>query len=141
MSKLGSMGEQPLFELIVSRRDCLEALKWTREYVFTSLRERGFDPTKIPTISGLLPAGTGSGMTTTVPHFDQNNRELSEAIHEIWVEFLEQGMRRGYVPESTQGHESRLKARQMRPEFYNWLLTLKKTLDPNNIMNPGVYFP
>jgi len=141
MSKLGSMGEQPMFELIVSRRDCLEALKWTREYVFNSLRERGFDPTKIPTISGCLPAGTGSGMTTTVPHFDQNDRELSEAIHEMWVEFLEQGMRRGYVIESTQGHESILKARQMRPEFYNWLLTLKKTMDPNNIMNPGVYFP
>jgi FAD/FMN-containing dehydrogenase len=80
-------------------------------------------------------------MTTTVPHFDQNNRELSEAIHEMWVEFLEQAMRRGYVIESSQGHESLLKARQMTPEFYNWLLTLKKTLDPNNIMNPGVYFP
>ena len=31
----------PLFELIVSRRDILEAYKWSREYVFNSLRERG----------------------------------------------------------------------------------------------------
>ena len=141
MGKLGTLGEQPLFELIVSRRDHLEALKWTREYVFNSLRERGFDPASISIISGLLSAGTGNGMTTTIPHFDQNNRELSEAIHEMWLEFLEQAMRRGYVPEATQGYEARLKARQMTPEFYNYLLSLKKTLDPNNIMNPGLYFP
>jgi len=91
-------------------------------------------------VSGLLSSGTGSGMTTIVPFTDQNDRELRQAIYEILVEYLEQAMRRGYVPEATQGHEAKLKARQWTPEFYDFVLTLKKTLDPNNIMNPGVYF-
>ena len=52
-------------------------------------------------------------MTTIIPFFDQNDKELNRAIHEILVEFLEQAMRRGYVLEATQGHESRLKARSV----------------------------
>jgi len=140
MGKLGTMGEQPMFELIVSRRDILEALKWSREWIFNSLAEKGIDRAKLTIISVLLSAGTGYGMTSVVPMFDQNDQELSRVIHELLVEFLEQAMRRGYVIEATQGHESRLKARQWTPEFYNYVLTLKKTLDPNNIMNPGVFF-
>jgi len=141
MSKLNSMGEQPLFELILSRRDTLEAFKWSREWVFNALRERGFDPAEIPLISGLLSAGTGTGMTTVEPLFDQNDKELTSAISEMLPEFLEQAMRRGYVPEATQSHQSRLKARQWTPNFYNYILSLKKMMDPNNIMNTGIFFP
>jgi len=139
--KMATQGQFPLFELIVSRRDELEAYKWSREFVINGLEERGYDRTNIPMISGMLAAGTGSGMTTVIPLIDQSDRELLNAMHELMTEWLEQAVRRGYVPEATQGHESRLKARQWTPEFYDFALTQKKTLDPNNIMNPGVYFP
>ncbi|MFC1925665.1 FAD-binding oxidoreductase [Chloroflexota bacterium] len=140
MSKWATMGMFPLFELIVSRRDILETLKWSREYLFDSLKERGIDPTRLPIISGLLSAGTGNGMTTTEPFVDQSDKEFNNVVHEIWLEFLEQARRRGYVVEATQGHESRLLAKSWTPEFYNYVLSLKKFLDPNNIMNPGVFF-
>jgi len=80
-------------------------------------------------------------MIGVTPMIDQSDEELNRNTYEMMVEFLEQAMRRGYVPEGSQGHESRLKARQWTPEFYSFAMMLKKTLDPNNIMNPGVYFP
>ncbi len=75
-----------------------------------------------------------------LPFVDRNDRELNRTIYEVWVEFLEQARRRGYGIDGTQGYESRLIAKQWTPEFYSYVLTLKKTLDPNNIMNPGVFF-
>ncbi len=139
--RMATYGQFPLMELMVSRRDILEAYKWSREFYFNALAKRGMDRNAIPIISVLLFAEPGHGMTSVTPMIDQSDRELVKMIHEFMVEFLEQAMRRGYVPEATQGHESRLKARQWTPEFYNFALTLKKTLDPNNIMNPGVFFP
>ena len=139
--KLATYGQFPLFELMLSRRDILEAYKWSREWIFNTLEKKGADRTKTNIVGGILSAWTGSGMITIIPLFDQSDTELHVKIHETLVEWLEQSMRRGYVIESTQGHESRLKARSWTPEFYNFALTLKKTLDPNNIMNPGVFFP
>lgn len=141
MGRQATLGLIPLFENIVSRRNILESMKWSREYLFNSFREKGVDATKIPIVSGLLSVGTGNGMTFTDPYLDQSNPEIISTVREIWMEFLEQNRRRGYGVECTQGHESRLMAKSWTPEFYNYALTMKKTLDPNNIMNPGVFFP
>jgi len=141
LGKMATYGQFPLCELMLSRRDILEAYKWSREWLFEEFSKRGVDRNKFPIISVLLFAEPGHGMTSVTPLIDQSDKELHQKIYEIQVEYLEQAMRRGYVPEASQGHESRLKARQWTPEFYSFAMMLKKTLDPNNIMNPGVYFP
>jgi len=141
MNSQASMGQIILFDLVLSRRDLLEAYKWSRECYSNTLREMGVDPATIPTISGIFPAGTGYGGITISPLFDQNDKELHKALHETHVEWLEQAMRRGYIIEGSQGHQSRLKVKQWTPEYYNYVLSLKNFLDPNNIMNPGIYFP
>jgi len=141
MGRMATYGQFPLHELMVSRRDIEECYKWAREYVIGSFRKRGIDKTRYQLISPCLFAEPGHGMIGVTPMIDQSDEELSRNVYEMMVEFLEQAMRRGYVPEGSQGHESRLKARQWTPEFYSFAMMLKKTLDPNNIMNPGVYFP
>ncbi len=140
MNQMATLGNLPLLETNVSRRDILEAYKWSREYFFNSLAEKGIDKARLQFITGLLSSGTGYGMTTVIPFLDQSDPELVRAIHEIWVEFLEQARRRGYILEGTQGHEARLKAKQWTPEFHHFVLSLKQMLDPNNIMNPGIFF-
>ncbi len=140
MRKFATLGQMPWFEFIDSRRDNLGNLKWTREYVFNSMRERGVDLAKLTILNGLTTAGLGCGIATTGVFYDQQDKEVEKAVHEAMAEFFEQGRRRGYVIEAGHGHESRLRAKSWTPEFYNYALTLKKTLDPNNIMNPGVYF-
>jgi glycolate oxidase len=140
MSVFATLGQAPMLELIVPRSEILECYKWAREHVLTALEKRGIDSKNIPFLSILLPTGTGYGMITVNVIADESNLKLAKDIYEIQVEFLEQGMRRGYVLEATQGHEARLKARQWTPEFFDFASTLKKALDPNNIMNPGLYF-
>ena len=97
ISRFATLGLLPLFELIVSRRDILEAYKWSREYLFNSLRERGIDTTRLTIAGGLLSCGTGYGMTPVDPFFDQSDRELHRAFHEILVEFLEQARPRSML--------------------------------------------
>ncbi len=141
VSQMATLGQLPLFELILSRRDILDAFKFTRAFVKDGLKERGYDTAAVSLISVLLSAGTGYGMTSVIPAFDANDKKLAKTLQEMMVEWLEQCMRRGYVPEATHGHESRLKARQWTGEFYHYARNMKKFLDPNNIMNPGVFFP
>lgn len=141
LSKHATLGMLPLFETIVSRRDHLEIYKWSREFIFSSLEKRGIDKTKLHIISGLLSSGPGFGLTTVIPYVDQSDKKIAGAIHEIWLEFLEQATQRGVALDAFQGHYSKLMAKRWTPEFYNFVKTLKKLLDPNNIMNPGVIFP
>jgi len=140
MGRASTTGQFPLFEFIVSRRDVLECFKWSREFFQKGCKEKGIDETKIINLQVLLSVGTGYGMTSMIPTFDPSDQELHRKMHELFLEFLEEGSRRGYVIEAPQGQESRLKAKQWTPEFYNYILTLKRMLDPNNIMNPGVLF-
>jgi FAD/FMN-containing dehydrogenase len=105
------------------------------------LSERGIEKTRLTILPLLLPFGSGCWDTAIVPFFDQNDKELHSALHEVFLEYLEASRRRGYIIEGSQGHESRLRAMSWTPEFYHYARTLKKVLDPNNIMNPGVYFP
>jgi len=146
MGKMSGTGQMPYFEFHVCRRDLLEAYTWGREYLLSLFRERGIlsdlsDMSKVKTVALIFPFGTGCGVISLVPFFDQNDRELERTIHELMVKFFEQVRRRGYAIEGSQGYQSRLKASQWTPEFYDYVLTQKKTLDPNNIMNPGVFFP
>ena len=140
MNKMATLGLEPLLELIVSRRDILECFKWSREYLFKELADHGIDKSKIPYITGLLSSGPGYGMTTVIPYLDQSDPERLKAIREIWMNFLEQARRRGYGIEATQGHMSREMAKSWTPEFYHFIRTMKQRMDPNNIMNPGVFF-
>ena len=141
MNMMASMGQIPLFELILPRRNMLECYRWSSDYLYKALEERGIDKSRLPIIAGLSSSGTGTGITSIVPLVDQSDEELCQAMYEIQVEYLEQAIRRGYVPDATQGYQSKLRARQWTPEFYDFVLSFKKTLDPNNIMNPGIYFP
>jgi len=141
MGKLATMGLEPFFEVLVSARDILEAHKWSREWFFNALAERGIDRTKITIMPVLLPFGPSCWDTVIAPFFDQNDKELHRTMHELMVEYLEQSRRRGYIIEGSQGYESKLRAISWTPEYYHYVRNLKKILDPNNIMNPGVYFP
>ncbi|MFC1924576.1 FAD-binding oxidoreductase [Chloroflexota bacterium] len=145
VGKWASVGLFSLFELVVSRRDILEAVKWSNEFmddVVRKMRERGIDTSKIPIVGSAMPAAPeGVGIIARGVCFDQNDKEAHEAIHESLLEFLEQAGRRGYIFDATHGVGSKIRAKFWTPEYYDFALTLKEILDPNNIMNPGVYFP
>lgn len=141
LGRIATLGQYASFEFFVSRKDMLEGFKWLKEYVDKGLRDRGIDRSRVDITGGLASCGLGFGNVCYDPFFEQNDKELHAVLHEMFLEFLEQASRRGYVIDCPQGHESRVRAKQWTPEYYNYMLRLKKFLDPNNILNPGVTFP
>ncbi|MFC2009775.1 FAD-binding oxidoreductase, partial [Chloroflexota bacterium] len=143
LGKWASVGLFALYELVVSQRDLKEALKWTCEFMDNlrgEMAEKGIDTSKIPFIACAMPAAPEAvGILACGTHFDQNDKDVHRAIHEGLLEFLEQASRRGYVFDATHGYGSKVRAKFWTPEYHNYVLTMKKVLDPNNIMNPGVY--
>ena len=128
-------------EVTTSARDALEAHKWSCEWFYSALAERGVDKDNMVIMPLLFPFGSSCWDTCMVPFFDQRDKKMHGIMHELMVEYLELARRRGYIIEASQGHESRIRAQSWTPEYYQYVRNLKKMLDPNNIMNPGVYFP
>jgi len=143
VGKLANMGQMPFFELVVSKRDLLECIKWASEYLdnlMLKMSERGLDVSNIPLNRSFLPAGPeGIGIIAVTPFYKQDDKEVSKMVYEGFLEFLEQAHRRGYEFDGMHNNGSNYKARFWTPQYYAFVSTLKKTLDPNNIMNPGVY--
>ena len=140
MGKVGTMGMYSLFEFITSKRDILKCMKFSINFFEESLKRKGIDKSEVLALTVFLPCGPNFGMTSIIPFYDPSNRELGEKLFELQKELLETGASRGYWIEASQSWESLLKAKYWSPELYNYILTLKKTLDPNNIMNPGIFF-
>jgi FAD/FMN-containing dehydrogenase len=55
------------------------------------------------------------------------------------MEYLEQATRRGVALDASQGLYSRIMAKRWTPEYRDTVVALKRLLDPNNIMNPGLF--
>ncbi len=143
VGKLAPMGQMPFFELVVSKRDLLESIKWACEYLdnlIIKMSKAGIDTSNIPLNRTFLPAGPeGIGIMAVCPFYNQSNKEAGRMVHEGFLEFLEQAHRRGYQFDGTHNNGSKYKARFWTPSYNAFASMLKKTLDPNGIMNPGVY--
>lgn len=111
--------------------------------MINGLKAKGIDESRYTNLGGCaLASGPGLGTTSLLPCIDTSDPELVVIVRELHEQFLEEAARRGYVIGACSGHEARVKALyEWRPEYYNYVLNLKKMLDPNNIMNPGVFFP
>lgn len=140
MGKVGTLGMYSLFEFMASRRDILKCMKFSIDFFEEGLKRKGIGKSEVTALTVFLPCGPNFGMTSIIPLYDPSNRELSKKLFELQKELLDAGASHGFCIEAAQSWESRLKAKYWSPEIYNYLLTVKKTLDPNNIMNPGLFF-
>jgi FAD/FMN-containing dehydrogenase len=144
IGKHATTGQMLFHEFICSKRDTLEGWKWLREHVLHEvipwLKSKGVDTSRVVPMGGVMPAGVGVGLIAYSMGYDQNDPNVRKYCHEAWFETIEQGRRRGYLPDVAQNVESKLLAKSWSPEVYTNMLNLKKHMDPNNIMNPGVFF-
>jgi len=130
MGKLASRGPVPLFELYVSRRDALEAIKWTIDFADEAIKKRGISKKEVSHLMTFLPVGTGQGMTSTMMQFDPTDPVLYEKVRDLWTEFLWAAAGRGYIIEGPQGHEAKMKSKYWSPEFSSFMMAMKKMMDP-----------
>ena len=74
-------------------------------------------------------------------NIDASTRDLRTRAYKLWHEILKQKIEMGTCPYWYGKDAFGLHlVKKFPPQYWNFLNTLKKTLDPNNIMNPGALF-
>lgn len=72
-------------------------------------------------------------------HWDDNIPGAGEYVLEIWKKGADLLNKCGSCSAYTQGNNSKKIAEAWTPAYYGLMKSLKKTLDPNNIMCPGLW--
>ncbi|MCK4362943.1 MAG: FAD-binding oxidoreductase [Dehalococcoidia bacterium] len=70
---------------------------------------------------------------------DFMNPEKLKQAQDMYCEIVESYMDTGYAALYRIGKESQFLTKRFKPEYISFMKAIKKTLDPNNIMNPGVH--
>ncbi len=66
-------------------------------------------------------------------------KRYMDVMHELWKEGLVMGAAKGWYPDANQGWGSIAMAKYWPPTTVTFMRTIKNALDPNNIMNPGLW--
>jgi len=83
---------------------------------------------------------TGGGAAQSVPFtpVDFSDPEKLKKAQELYEEIMEYYLDSGAVALYRVGKESQSLMKRFKPEYISFMKAIKKALDPNNIMNPGV---
>jgi glycolate oxidase len=71
--------------------------------------------------------------------YDEDKPEVREPLYMIWEEWRSRIVKWGGVPYHIGAQFGKFVAPQWSGPYYSFIRTLKEALDPNNIMNPGMF--
>ena len=136
MGEFGSLGVWTILDLIPPRSqvpECLHAIR--------SLHEGRLEENNIAYRSnnGIAAIGSNQWMVSSIIFLDGCDHKALEVMRDLFYEGLEMGASRGWFPDALQGYASIATAKYWSPSYANFVRTLKRSLDPNNIMNPGLW--
>ncbi len=80
----------------------------------------------------------GISNTFAMTPADFMDPEKVKQAQDMYTEIVESYMDTGYAALYRIGKESQFLTKRFKPEYIAFMKAIKKTLDPNNIMNPGV---
>jgi glycolate oxidase len=136
-----TLGPYTSYEWDCAPKDQVPMHKWMMTWFSEACKRYGIDEEKaIRKGIVFIPSGIGEAMYSFVPRFDTSDEVLNAKMVQMLEECLEEAAHMGMVLAGAQGREATTQARHWTPEYYDFALSIKKALDPNNIMSPGMYF-
>lgn len=139
MGKRSSMGQWVFMEEFAAKDGFLDFYKKTRNYADKVYKDEQLEKYNCRRFDCIIPFGHNSVYLGNNIFYDQSFPEAREKLLKIVKEHTDFVTRLGASMDVHQGYAAQLMASYWSPPFYSFMKTLKKAVDPNNILNPGLW--
>jgi FAD/FMN-containing dehydrogenase len=136
MGEFASMGTYTYFEYYMNRsqvRDCHHTMT---KFAYDRLRKAGVE---FKSNEGIVPSGSHTWIVSTIVWVPGEDKHAQKVVQEAFADATGMAVSHGWYPDCHQGWGTRMMAKYWPKHHYELMKRLKRALDPNNIMNPGIW--
>jgi glycolate oxidase len=137
MGRFASLGSWNFLESVVSTQEAPRLFMKFREIIDGHIKEHGLEKYGVTRVDLLFPVQHNYYYSSTDVFWMDNSPDARKKFLELADVYNHLVANEGAFPGVHQRHPVESMASNWSPTFYNYVRTLKRTLDPNNIMNPG----
>jgi FAD/FMN-containing dehydrogenase len=139
MGNYVSLGMWIWYESLAAKSDALNHFKRCRILIDRRFHEKRLDRYRAMRFDMIFPSDHNACYVSTDILWDDNYQEANKLIMEIADEYNNFIAENGAFPGVHQRHTDNSMASHWSPNFYDFMKTLKNAIDPNGILNPGLW--
>ncbi len=136
MGSFATLGVWNYTELMAPPSQALECMDWLREFHSGTLDRMG---ATYEWNDGLMTVGPQQFIFSSIIFVKGGDQKSIDAMYYTWKTALLEAAKRGWVADANQGWGAICMGKYWSPKYAKFIKAIKDAIDPNNIMNPGLF--
>ncbi|MFC2018169.1 FAD-linked oxidase C-terminal domain-containing protein, partial [Chloroflexota bacterium] len=136
MGAFASAGRWVYYEYFISRSQVVDCHHTMRNFIYGKLDENNI---QYLSNEGCVAEGSPSWIITVIIWTPGHDKKAAQVVQDIFYEATELACSRGWYPDCHQGYGTQMMAKYWPKGHYDFMRKMNNSLDPNNIMNPGLW--